>query len=138
MKNFPFHLSLPCYSISKTREFYVETLGLTTGRNTTSWVDIDLFGNQVTFTKTGAFNFAYKSYKFGDSVLPAFHIGVVVDSATWDALHKKLKQSSAEITLEGSFLKDKKGEHKSFFIEDPNGYMVEFKCFAKPDDIFAL
>ncbi|NNF19718.1 MAG: bleomycin resistance protein [Flavobacteriaceae bacterium] len=137
MKNFPFHLSLPCHSISKTRDFYVQTLGARQGRNTTTWLDIDLFGNQITFTKSGDFNFSYKSYKFEDSVLPAFHFGVVVDSSTWNSLYRKLELSAEEISSETNFLSNKKGEHRSFFIADPNGYKVEFKCFKKFADIFA-
>ncbi len=137
MKNSPFHLALPCLSISKTEDFYVSLLGANLGRNASRWLDIDLFGNQITFTKAGNFSFSFKTYKFEDTVLPSFHFGVVVDNGTWDQLYTKLSNSDYEHTKEVVFLKDKTGEHKSFFIQDPNGHNVEFKCFSNPKEIFS-
>jgi hypothetical protein len=137
MKNLPFHLALPCRSISVTKDFYIDTLGADLGRHTTHWLDIDLFGNQITFTKSGPFEFACKSYKFEGTILPSFHFGVIVDKETWISLYARLNDSRYEVTTEVIFLVDKKGEHRSFFVQDPNGYRVEFKCFSQPKDVFA-
>ncbi len=136
MKTAPFHLSMPCRSISKTEDFYVDVIGADLGRHSSRWLDIDLFGNQITFTKSGEFKFDYRSYKFEDSVLPSFHFGVIVDRDTWDKIYHKLLISEYEITTEVTFLKDRIGEHMSFFIQDPNGYMVEFKSFRADKEIF--
>ncbi|NNJ89187.1 MAG: bleomycin resistance protein, partial [Eudoraea sp.] len=103
----------------------------------TQWADIDLFGNQITFTKSGEFSFIYKSYKFGDTVLPAFHFGVILDEKTWDITFNKLSDKREEPITAFIFLQDKKGEHTSFFVEDPNGYMVEFKKFKATKQVFA-
>lgn len=132
----PFHMSLPCTSISKNKDFYIDIIGASLGRHSSQWLDIDLFGNQITFTKSGEFNFAYRSYKFEDSVLPAFHFGVIVDRDTWNTLNQKLIASEYEITNEVTFLNDRIGEHISFFIQDPNGHMVEFKSFKEPGEMF--
>ena len=136
MKKSPFHLSLPCSSISKTEDFYITVIGARLGRHSSRWMDIDLFGNQITFTKSGDFNFTYRSYKFEDTVLPAFHYGVIVDSDIWQVLYKKLSASEYASTKETIFLKDKVGEHISFFIQDPNGHMVEFKSFRERKEMF--
>jgi len=136
MKKAPFHLSLPCSSISKTEDFYVDVIGASLGRHSSRWLDIDLFGNQITFTKSGDFNFAYRSYKFEESVLPAFHFGVIVHHDTWEVLYNRLSASEYDITTETTFLKDKVGEHVSFFIQDPNGHMVEFKSFRDQKEMF--
>tara|TARA_R110002167_G_scaffold163242_6_gene359974 strand:+ start:4124 stop:4540 length:417 start_codon:yes stop_codon:yes gene_type:complete len=136
MKKAPFHLSLPCLSISKTENFYVDVIGADLGRHSSRWLDVDLFGNQITFTKSGAFDFTYRSYKFEEAVLPAFHFGVIVDRETWDRLYHKLTASEYELTTEATFLKDKVGEHVSFFVKDPNGYILEFKSFLKTKEIF--
>ncbi len=129
-------MSLPCTSISKTEDFYVGVIGARLGRHSSRWLDIDLFGNQITFTKSGDFNFAYRSYKFEDSVLPAFHFGVIVDRETWGTLYNRLSDSEYEITTEVTFLKGKTGEHVSFFIQDPNGHMAEFKSFRDQKEMF--
>lgn len=137
MKKSAFHLSLPCYSISKTKEFYVELIGAKLGRHSTQWLDVDLFGNQITFTKSGQFAFNYRSYKFEDIVLPSFHFGVILDEESWQSMYHRLSKESNKTTAASTFLKDKKGEHRSFFIEDPNGFVVEFKCFAGSNQVFA-
>ena len=132
----PFHLSLPCYDVEQTREFYIDKLGANPGRNGVNWIDIDLFGNQITFTKSGKFEFTYLNYSFEGKILPSFHFGIVIDITEWGKLYAKITASGAELFDEITFLKNKKGEHISFFVKDPNGYMVEFKSFSKPDDIF--
>jgi hypothetical protein len=137
MKNSAFHLSLPCYSVTKTKNFYLDVIGAKLGRHSTQWIDIDLFGNQITFTKSGEFSFIYKSYKFGDTILPAFHFGVILDEKTWNIMFNRLSEKRDEPTVAATFLKDKKGEHTSFFVEDPNGYVVEFKKFKETQQVFA-
>ncbi len=137
MEHAPFHMSLPCYSITKTKAFYVDIIGAEVGRNSSRWIDINLFGNQITFTKSGEFNFVFRAYKFGDTVLPSFHFGVIVDEQTWESMYKKLNTSQFDITTEVTFLKDKIGEHRSFFVQDPNGHSLEFKTFAKQSEMFA-
>ncbi|WP_297764206.1 VOC family protein [uncultured Muriicola sp.] len=137
MKNSAFHLALPCYSVTKTKNFYIDIIGAKVGRHSTQWVDIDLFGNQITFTKSGEFSFSYKSYKFGDTILPSFHFGVILDEKTWDFTFNRLSDKREEPTVATTFLRDKKGEHTSFFVEDPNGYVVEFKKFKDSQQVFA-
>jgi len=137
MSKLPFHLSLPCLSIHETQAFYVDVIGASLGRHTTSWIDIDMFGNQITFTKSGDFHFNFKSYKFEDSVLPAFHYGIIVDEAIWDDIYGRISLSAYTPSEIITFLADKVGEHKSFFAEDPNRHMVEFKAFKNKKDIFS-
>lgn len=137
MQQASFHLSLPCHSISETQAFYVDILGAGKGRSTTQWVDIDLFGNQITFTVAGPFDFQYKSYKFEEAVLPSFHFGVLVSAAQWNSLLRRAQAESLELPVNTSFLQDKPGAHRSFFVQDPNGYMVEFKHFQNSEDVFS-
>ena len=132
-----FHLALPCYSVTRTRKFYIEILGAVLGRHSTQWADINLYGNQITFTKSGEFSFNYKSYKFGDNILPSFHFGVILNENKWNEIHQKISEIREKDSEPITFLKSKKGEHTSFFIEDPNGYVVEFKCFKEPKEVFA-
>ncbi len=136
MKNSAFHLALPCYSVTKTKNFYVDVLGAKLGRHATQWADIDLYGNQITFTKSGEFNFVYKSYKFEDQVLPSFHFGVILDENSWKEAHNRLSGIIEGNSEPVTFLRNKHGEHSSFFVEDPNGYVVEFKCFREAKQVF--
>lgn len=131
-----FHLALPCLSISKTRAFYHELLEAQIGRSAVKWLDVNLYGHQITFTESGPFNFESRSYAFNGQVLPSFHFGVILNDQEWDNVLNLLKSKGVEIVSEVNFLKDKTGEHHSFFLNDPNGYTVEFKCFTNPNEVF--
>ena len=48
----------------------------------------------------------------------------------------RLSQTDFDVTTQVNFMKDKKGEHFSFFIEDPNGFVIEFKSFKNEEEVF--
>ena len=129
-----FHMSLPCLSVRDTKSFYVNNIGANMGRHTQNWIDINLFGHQLTFIKAAKFDFNNPNYVFEGKILPAFHFGVIVDSIVWKKIYSNLQDSGLELVTESTFLEGKIGQHKSFFIQDPNGYMLEFKCFKKPTE----
>ena len=135
MKN-SFHLSLPCFDIEQTRTFYVDKLGAQKGRSALNWIDINLYGNQITFTKAGRFDLQFQNYSFEGKILPSFHFGVITDITNWGKIYTRLNAEAVEVFDEITFLKEKIGEHISFFVKDPNGYMVEFKSFSNDEDIF--
>ncbi len=136
MQEFKFHISLPANSITATKKFYHEQLKCPIGRNSVNWIDINLFGNQLTFIESGDFSFKVKKYKFDDTVIPIFHFGVLLDNKTWSILFDELKNHEFFWLKPTTFLADKSGAHTSFFIQDPNGYVIEFKAFNKQDEVF--
>tara|TARA_R110001583_G_scaffold16776_2_gene68627 strand:- start:2218 stop:2613 length:396 start_codon:yes stop_codon:yes gene_type:complete len=129
-------MSLPCISIKETKSFYVDSIGATYGRNNQNWIDINLFGHQITFIKAKKFNFNNPNYIFEGKILPSFHFGVIVDVDTLKKVYAKLEVLKLDLVSESTFLKGQMGEHTSFFIKDPNGYMLEFKSFKAKDTIF--
>lgn len=134
--NTSFHMSLPCLSVKETKNFYKNSIGATTGRHTQSWVDINLFGHQLTFIKAEKFNFNSPNYVFEGKILPSFHFGIIIDENTWNNIYSKLNNLDLEVVEKTTFLSNKSGEHTSFFIKDPNDYMLEFKCFKDSKNIF--
>ncbi|NND94126.1 MAG: bleomycin resistance protein [Flavobacteriales bacterium] len=136
MNKTAFHLSLPCYDIDETRQFYVDRLGFKKGRSSENWIDIDILGNQITFLKTLRWRFTDTHYKFEGQILPAFHFGVLVDKDDWIDMRIKCLNDGLCSDEGSSFLVGKKGQHSSLFVEDPNGYMIEFKSFDNPQEVF--
>ncbi len=132
-----FHLSLPCINLVETKMFYVDTVGASLGRYSNNWVDINLFGHQITFTQAGKFNFNSPNYVFEGKTLPSFHYGIILNVDTWGTMYSKLNKLNLEIVTEATFLKNKSGEHLSFFVKDPNDYMLEFKSFKKSESVFS-
>ena len=131
-----FHLSLPCLSVKDTKKFYVDTIGASLGRAAQNWVDVNLFDHQLTFIKAAKFNFNNPNYVFEGKILPSFHFGIIVDIDTWGKIYAKLNEQNLEVVAETTFLKGKNGEHLSFFVKDPNDYMLEFKSFKEPSHKF--
>lgn len=135
--NAKFHLALPCKDITETRQFYLEIIKASLGRSTEKWLDVNLYGNQITFTKSGHFDFHFKNYKLDNYVLPSFHFGVIIPVEAWGELYSRLFKLDMGVTTEATFMQNKTGEHLSFFIQDPNGYMLEFKSFKDSKEIFS-
>lgn len=133
-----FHLSLPCHNVKATGDFYVNKLGGTLGRSKDKWVDINLHGNQITFTQSGTFNFISQHYRFDKTVLPSFHFGILLGHQSWEQLLERLSQQGLVVIPATTFLKHKKGQHDSFFVKDPNDFHVEFKTFKEPQEVFEM
>ncbi|MDB9723639.1 bleomycin resistance protein [Polaribacter sp.] len=133
-----FHLSLPCINLVETKMFYLDTIGASLGRSSNNWADINLFGHQITFTQAGKFNFNSPNYVFEEKILPSFHYGVLLNVDAWGTMYSKLNGLNLELVTHATFLKNKSGEHLSFFVKDPNGYMLEFKSFKEPKQVFSL
>ena len=131
-----FHMSLPCISVKETKNFYTSIIGASIGRMSENWVDINLFGHQLTFIKAGKFNFNNPNYVFEGKILPSFHFGVIIDVETWGKIYAKLNEQNLEVVTQTTFLKDKHGEHLSFLVKDPNDYMLEFKSFKDSKHMF--
>ena len=133
-----FHMSLPCLSVEDTKNFYTNNIGASIGRTSENWLDINLFNHQLTFIQAEKFNFNSPNYVFEGKLLPSFHFGVIIDVEKWGELYAKLNHLNLKVVTQTTFLKDKTGEHLSFFIKDPNDYMLEFKSFKDSKDIFNI
>ena len=131
-----FHLSLPCLSVKETKNFYTSIIGASVGRKAENWLDINLFGHQLTFIKAEKFNFNNPNYVFEGKILPSFHFGIIINVEAWGKIYATLNEQNLEVVTQTTFLKDKKGEHLSFFIKDPNGYILEFKSFKNANSVF--
>ena len=102
----PFHISLPCLDIDKTKDFYSNNIGAKLGRNTINWLDIGLYGNQITFTRSGRFDFHFQNYSFEGKILPSFHFGVILDIITWGKVYARVNAENVEVFDEITFFKE--------------------------------
>lgn len=131
-----FHISLPCKNLEATKRFYHLSLGLPIGRESSRWLDVDVYGNQITFAQTSDTLIATNYYALDKKRLPLFHIGIVLNHADWKselAKHRLKNYLAIEPTV---YLQNQIGEHDSFFLKDPNGYYLEFKTFRDSSEKF--
>lgn len=116
-----FHLSLSVSDLARTRRFYEEVVGARAGRVTDHWVDLWLFGAQVT------------AYQRPAGVVPspfreAQHFGATLDWSAWKDLADRLVSVGCEFRLQPT-VDEAKGQAK-MMLADPDGYLVEIKAYA--------
>ena len=118
-----FHLSIPVSDLTTAKRFYVEILGGTVGRESDEWLDILLWGHQITL-QHGPMD-----------VLPAVnqgkrHFGAVLPWTEWDREIARIESRGARF-LEGPTTKlaDTEDEHRKAYLSDPSGNVIELKAY---------
>lgn len=134
----PFHLAIPVNDLAAAERFYGEILGCPRGRRSDRWIDFDFFGHQlVTHLSPDECRAAATGGVDGHEV-PVRHFGIVLEPADWEGLAEKLKAAGADFIIEPDIrFRGEPGEQGTFFVRDPAGNALEFKCFADPAMLFA-
>jgi extradiol dioxygenase family protein len=135
----PFHLAFPVDDLQAARRFYGEVLGCPEGRSSESWIDFNLYGHQIVahLHADAGTNDRGGNLVDGHSV-PVPHFGVVLPPAEWKLLADRLKEAGVEFVIEPyTRFEGQPGEQSTMFFLDPAGNALEFKSFARPDEMFA-
>jgi extradiol dioxygenase family protein len=118
-----FHLSIPVLDLTSAKQFYVEVLGASVGRENEEWLDILLWGHQITLQRRP------------EEVLPAAeqgkrHFGVVLPWAEWERQVERIEQLGIGI-LESRAIKltGTDDEHGKVYMHDPSGNVIELKAY---------
>lgn len=135
----PFHLAIPVDDLVKAEAFYGDLLGCRRGRRSDEWIDFDFFGHQVvTHLSPGACAASPTNAVDGEDV-PVRHFGIVMRPAEWEALARRLEAAGADFLIEPTIrFEGEPGEQGTFFIRDPSGNALEFKCFQDAAQLFAV
>src|ERR1700722_4130068 len=122
-KRYLFHLSIPVAELYPAKRFYVEVLGATLGRVSTEWLDVLLWGHQITLQHQPAQTLPLD--KQGKR-----HFGVVLPWMEWELEVKRLKAldisflSEPKVLLEGTAQ-----EQAKFYLNDPSNNVIEVKAY---------
>ena len=132
-----FHLAFPVTDLEEARNFYVNTLGCSLGRESKSWIDFYFYGHQIVAHKVTDIPPSATNDVEGKQV-PANHFGVLLDRTRWESLRDKLVAANVPFLIEPHIrFKGEAGEQATMFITDPSGNGLEFKSFKSDADIFA-
>jgi len=134
----PFHLAIPVDDLKAAEAFYGDLIGCPRGRRSEEWIDFDFFGHQlVTHLSPGECGRAATNAVDGHDV-PVRHFGIVLEPKDWEALAGRLKKAGADFIIDPDIrFRGQPGEQGTFFIRDPAGNALEFKCFADRAMLFA-
>ena len=133
----PFHLAFPVLDLEEARDFYVNTLGCSIGRESDQWIDFNLYGHQiVAHLSPNEIKDESRNQVDGDEV-PVRHFGVILENNEWQKLVDRLKTKGEDFLIEPRVrFEGKSGEQRTVFILDPSGNALEFKSFAHDGHIF--
>ncbi len=135
----PFHLAIPVNDISSTRQFYVNILGCSVGRESKKWIDFDFFGHQLSAHVKPDEVLQIKTNPVDGENVPVRHFGIVMQWDDWYQLSEKLAKAGIDFLIKPTIrFKGQTGEQATMFIKDPSGNALEFKSFRDDSNLFAI
>ena len=133
----PFHLAFPVANLEAIRDFYASVLDCKVGRESERWIDFNFFGHQITahLDESGYSDVACNDVD--SKSIPARHFGVILPWNEWDGLVERVKSHEVVFYVTPyTRFEGQVGEQRTFFIQDPCGNYLEFKCFKDQSVIF--
>lgn len=125
-----FHLAFPVTDLLEAKRFYVEGLGCTLGRESASAVTLGLAGHQLV-------GHLVERVERQRGVYPR-HFGLIfTDERDWQALADRARErglrffQQPRVRFPGTRI-----EHRTFFLEDPAGNLLEFKHYSHESAVF--
>ena len=132
-----FHLAIPAGNISKALGFYRDILGCKTGNQEEGrWIDINFWGNELTLHETKTKQVRERhDVDMGDVCVP--HFGVHLEAKDFEEVKKRIEASDIDY-FDNPYRRfiGSKFEQETFFIEDPNGNVLEIKTMSNPEVLF--
>jgi len=126
-----FHLAFPVSDIPRTKAFYVDGLGCTLGRETTTALILNLYGHQLVAHVTDA------PLTRQRGIYPR-HFGLVFQvESDWQALLERAEANQLSFYQSAKHrFADSPLEHRTFFLQDPFHNLLEFKFYRYAEAIF--
>ena len=133
-----FHLAIPVHDLGAAREFYASVLGFTEGRSAERWVDFDMYGHQLVIHEVASDVGVIGTNPVDGHAVPVPHFGVLLAVDDWQALADRLVAAGVEFVIDPHVrFEGEVGEQSTMFFLDPSGNALEFKSFARDDQVFA-
>jgi len=135
----PFHYAFKVKDIESTRKFYVDILGCSEGRSTDTWIDFDLYGNQLSaHISDNLPDLDYCGHVDGLKV-PIPHFGCILSVYDFKTLQKRLKDNNIDFLVKPYLrYEGETGAQYTMFIFDFSGNPLEFKAFVNKEEVFAI
>jgi uncharacterized protein len=121
-----FHIAFPVLDLKAARDFYVDVLGAKVGRVRERWIDLYLFGAQLTLHEQPA-------QVLTEGQQGVRHFGAVLDWDAWESLANLLIENGVQFrgkpTVTGA---GTEVEQAKLHLTDPSGNVIEVKAYRHP------
>ncbi|MCP4791006.1 MAG: dioxygenase [Gammaproteobacteria bacterium] len=132
----PFHFAFKVKDLVSTRLFYMQVMGCVEGRSTDTWVDFDLYGNQLSAHVGIIEPLDYCGCVDGVKV-PIPHFGCVLTKPQFDALQGRFEVANIEFIVQPQQrYEGQVGQQRIMFVLDYSGNPLEFKCMTNDEELF--
>ena len=132
----PFHLAFPVKNLKETRDWYTKILGCSVGRESSDWIDFNLFGHQIVAHLSNIQDLSDIN-EVDEENVPVRHFGVILKPSEWNQLKEKFILNKIRFIIEPTTrFRGTSGEQSTMFIKDPSGNALEFKSFSDDGMIF--
>jgi hypothetical protein len=127
MGRYIFHLAFAVADLEASKQFYVGLLGAQIGRENSEWLDILLWGHQITL------------HLRPHEVLPLEkqgkkHFGVVLPWNEWEQQAETLKSQNHQFLSEPAIVfAGTIEEQAKFYLKDPSNNLIEIKAYRNFD-----
>src|SRR4051812_8888166 len=117
-QRYVFHLSIPVAELAQAKRFYVEVLGAAIGRENEEWLDILLWGHQITLQHRPT------------EVMPLKdqgkrHFGAVLPWDEWEHHISRIRASGTDFLSEPEILLQGTPEEQGkFYLVDPSNNVI--------------
>lgn len=134
----PFHIAVPVKDLEASRRFYTELLGCSTGRESSQWIDFNLYGHQWVCHLAPDSHFSQHHNPVDGESVPVPHYGLILPMEEWQTLADRLSAAGVDFIIPPTVrFRGQIGEQATLFFSDPSGNALEFKAFADPSQLFA-
>lgn len=126
-----FHLAFPVGNAADTKAFYVDGLGCQLGRESPHAIILNLCGHQIVA------HISEEPPAPQKGIYPR-HFGLVFpELRDWEALRDRAKRQQLSFYQAPKHrFPGQPTEHRTFFLEDPFGNLLEFKFYSHASAIF--
>ena len=125
----PFHLAIPVSNLEESIVFYRDILGLAEGRSSNKWADFNFFGHQLVCHVSDSISKQITNPVDGEEV-PVPHFGVHLKKDVFNKIKANIEANKINyIDKPYTRFEGTEFEQNTFFIEDPNGNVLELKTF---------
>lgn len=126
-----FHLAFPVTDIPQAKAFYADGLGCEVGRESAASIIFNLYGHQIVAHATP------QRLPLQQGIYPR-HFGLIFNSEPeWEAALENARTKQLTFYQESRIrFIGELTEHRTFFLKDPFGNLLEFKYYCHAEAIF--
>lgn len=133
-----FHYAFKVKDLESTRRFYGDILKCKEGRSTSTWLDFDFYGNQLSAHISESLPEADYCGMVDGVRVPIPHFGCLLSREEFMVVEERLEKADVHFIIKPQTrYEGQSGEQRTMFVLDFSGNPLEFKSFTRQGEVFS-